>query len=79
MAQNSNPITRPPGPGDPLLDGSGGGGLTYTVRGGDTLWLIAKRLLGDGSKWRTIWEANIDVCPDPFAPPPGVEIIVATV
>lgn len=31
---------------------------TYTVRPGDTLWAIAKRTLGDGSRWRDIYEAN---------------------
>lgn len=31
---------------------------TYTVKPGDTLWAIAKRTLGDGSRWREIYEAN---------------------
>ncbi len=36
-------------------------GETYTVVKGDTLWAIAKRFYGDGSKWPTIYEANKEV------------------
>lgn len=31
---------------------------TYTVRAGDTLWAIAVRYYGDGSKWRRVADAN---------------------
>lgn len=31
---------------------------SYTVKSGDTLWAIAKRHLGSGSKWKTIYNAN---------------------
>lgn len=31
---------------------------TYTVQSGDSLSIIAKRVYGDSSKWRTIYEAN---------------------
>jgi len=30
----------------------------YTLKKGDTLWAIAKRVYGDGSKWRIIAKAN---------------------
>lgn len=33
----------------------------YTVKGGDTLWAIAKRYLGSGSKWKSIYNANKSV------------------
>jgi LysM repeat protein len=33
-------------------------GTTYTVVRGDTLWAIAKRFYGSGSKWSTIYESN---------------------
>lgn len=38
-------------------DSSGGGG-TYTVVSGDTLWGIAARKLGSGSKWTSVYDAN---------------------
>ena len=34
---------------------------TYTVKPGDSLWAIAKRILGDGSRWREIYNANVSV------------------
>ena len=38
---------------------------TYVVRSGDTLSLIAIRLLGSASRWRELWEANRDRVPNP--------------
>ena len=32
--------------------------VTYTVKTGDTLWGIAERFLGKGSRWREIYYAN---------------------
>ena len=34
---------------------------TYTIKSGDTLWAIAKKAYGDGSKWYGIYEANKSV------------------
>lgn len=31
---------------------------SYTVKPGDSLWAIAKRVYGDGSRWREIYDAN---------------------
>lgn len=40
---------------------------TYTVRSGDTLALIARRVLGDADRWRDLYHANRDVLSDPDA------------
>ena len=37
--------------------GSSGGG-NYTVVSGDTLWGIAAKKLGSGTKWTSIYDAN---------------------
>ncbi len=31
---------------------------SYVVKSGDTLWAIAKKYLGNGGKWKTIYNAN---------------------
>ena len=33
-------------------------GTTYTIVSGDTLWNIAKKKMGNGSKWTTLYNAN---------------------
>ncbi len=40
-------------------------GETYTVKGGDSLWRIAKASLGDESRWREIFELNKDQLTSP--------------
>ncbi len=37
---------------------------TYTVRQGDSLYAISRRIYGTGSRWRDIYEANRDRLPD---------------
>lgn len=34
---------------------------TYTVKPGDTLWAVAKRALGDGSRWKEIYNNNAKI------------------
>lgn len=34
---------------------------TYTIKAGDTLWSIAQKFYGDGSKWKLIYDANKDI------------------
>jgi nucleoid-associated protein YgaU len=47
---------------------------TYVVVEGDSLSAIAKRMLGDGNKWRRIYEANRDVIDDPDLIFPGQKL-----
>jgi flagellum-specific peptidoglycan hydrolase FlgJ len=44
---------------------------TYTVRPGDNLSAIAKRLLGDGNRWNELYQANRDQISDPNRIFPG--------
>lgn len=44
---------------------------SYTVKSGDSLFMIAKRILGDGNRWREIYEKNKTVIGDPNLIYPG--------
>ncbi len=37
----------------------------YTIQSGDSLWKIAKKIYGDGSKWKVIYENNKNIIADP--------------
>ena len=56
-AQPAEPET-PAAPAAPAAD-------RYTVAAGDSLWSIAARVLGSGTKWSAIYEANRDSVKDP--------------
>ncbi|WP_294144878.1 LysM peptidoglycan-binding domain-containing protein [uncultured Clostridium sp.] len=44
---------------------------TYTVQSGDSLWKIAKKTLGDGSRWSEIYNLNTDKIGNPDLIYPG--------
>jgi nucleoid-associated protein YgaU len=44
---------------------------TYTVKKGDSLSKIAKRVYGDAQQWRRIHEANRDIIDNPDLIHPG--------
>lgn len=46
----------------------------YTIESGDTLWGIAAKFLGNGSKYPEIFEANREVIEDPDKIFPGQKI-----
>lgn len=46
----------------------------YTVKKGDSLWTIARRVLGRGARWREIYELNRDVLKDPDNLRPGLQL-----
>jgi nucleoid-associated protein YgaU len=64
-----------PGAGAPVPGGASaapaggpnGARGAYVVLEGDSLWRIAKRQYGDGSRWKEIYDANRDVLASPDA------------
>jgi nucleoid-associated protein YgaU len=51
---------------------------TVTVKAGDNLSKIAKQELGDGNKWKAIYEANRDTIKDPDLIHPGQVLNIPT-
>jgi len=52
-------------------DNAGGGGTFHTVEKGDTLWAIAEKTMGNGTKYTEIFEANKPMLTDPDLIYPG--------
>lgn len=61
--QPARPET-PAEPEQPAEEQPGSAG-TYTVQSGDSLWRIASRELGSGTRWSEIYDLNRDVISDP--------------
>ena len=59
-----------------IADGSkvGGDDEFYVIQKGDTLWKIAEKAYGDGSKYNSIVEVNREVIRDPNKIFPGQKI-----
>lgn len=59
-----------------IADGStvAGDDHFYTIEKGDTLWKIAEKAYGNGSKYQKIFEANREVIKDPDKIYPGQKI-----
>lgn len=50
---------------------------TYTVKAGDSLWKIAKATMGNGSRWKDLYNANKAVIgPDPDKLKPGTKLVI---
>lgn len=49
---------------------------TYTVVSGDTLWKIAERTYGNGSRYMKIFEANTDILEHPDRIFPGQKLVI---
>ena len=52
-------------------DDTADGSTFHTVEKGDTLWAVAKKAYGDGSKYNAIFEANKPMLSDPDKIYPG--------
>lgn len=63
-------------PAAPVAEPTGGAGGTYTVQRGDTLSKIAQRTLGNGARWKEIFEANRDQLSNPNLIYPGTVLKV---
>ena len=48
----------------------------YTVKSGDCLWNIAKKQLGDGSRWKEIHDLNRDKISNPNLIHPGLVLVM---
>ncbi|MBN1870972.1 MAG: LysM peptidoglycan-binding domain-containing protein [Candidatus Omnitrophica bacterium] len=49
---------------------------TYTIMKNDSLWKIAKKQLGDGNRWKEIYELNKSKIKNPDSLTPGAEILI---
>lgn len=49
---------------------------TYTVVSGDCLWKIAKKILGDGNRWREIYNLNTTQISNPNLIQPGWVLVL---
>ena len=50
--------------------------MIYTVRKGDCLWTIAEKHLGDGTRWKEIYELNEDKIENPRLIYPDQELVL---
>ena len=57
----SDPIVSPADDITPSRSAPSGGGKTYVVKKGDTLWGIAQKTYGDGKQYRKIIAANPNI------------------
>jgi len=56
---------------------TGGESKTYTVKGGDSLSEIAQREMGDGDRWKELYEANkAAIGDDPDMIQPGTKLTI---
>ena len=76
MAGNVQGIETIDAEGVTIADGStvAGDDQFYTIEKGDTLWKIAEKAYGNGSKYQKIFEANREVIKDPDKIYPGQKI-----
>ncbi len=63
--------------GNLAVEPTGGATKTYVVKGGDSLSEIAQREMGDGDRWKELYEANkAAIGDDPDLIQPGTELTI---
>jgi len=75
-ANATNAKPKEPASADSVTPQKENGPKTYTVEKNDSFWSIAKKVYGDGSKWKKIYEANRDICPRPDDVKPGLKLTI---
>ena len=73
-SDNTNPGSTPGLAPNAKAGSSPALGFGYEVQKGDTLSKIAKRVYGDASRWKEIWEANKAQIPNPDLIHPGQQL-----
>lgn len=73
-ANSAKAPTAPAQPAKPAPKAPAQTAATYTVGGSDTLWGIARKQLGDGNRWKEIYELNKDVIQNPNVIVPGMKL-----
>ncbi|MDJ0789111.1 MAG: LysM peptidoglycan-binding domain-containing protein [Myxococcota bacterium] len=51
----------------------------YEVKAGESLWIIARATIGDGTLWPALYHANRDQIKDPTRVYPGQRLAIPTV
>jgi len=68
------PAPPPELPGQAAVEA--GGTQIYTVQTGDTLWRVAERVYGSGSRYKAIFEANRETLETPDQIFPGQKLVI---
>lgn len=71
-----NPTPEAPAENVPPSEQKAPDGKTYKVEKGDSLWKIAEKMYGDGTKWPKIHDANKDKIENPDMIYPDQELII---
>ena len=74
MTIEPEPVREIPPPVEPKKEKAKA--VIYTIQEGDTLGKVAKKFLGDASKWPDIYEANKNVIKEPSRIYPGQVIVI---
>ena len=63
-----------PAEGEMVISGETFEITTHTVRKGDTLWSLSERYLGEGGRWKELYETNRETLSDPDQLLVGIEL-----